>query len=78
MKERPTHHQKYNQAGKAKQDARDASGYEQGAAARRSGTAMLKRECGTRTVGNIDGITTAGDAMSRPGPLRKVKSYFAR
>ena len=75
MKYKPAHHLKHNQTGKAKQDARDASGYEQGAAARRLGTAMLKRERGTRTVGNIDGITTTGDAMSRPGPLRKVKSY---
>jgi hypothetical protein len=52
--------------------------YTQAAAARKVGIAQAKREAGYRTVGNIDGITTAGDELNRPGPLPKVKSYYAR
>jgi hypothetical protein len=78
MKLKPTHSNHHNTAGQVKQAARDAVAYEQAAEARRAGTRMLKRECGTHGVGNIEGITTAGDEMSRPGPLPKVKAYYAR
>jgi len=65
---------KHNSAGATAQNERDKAGYEQAAEMRRAGIAQNKREAGYRTV-KVEGISTSGDSMSRPGPVPKVKSY---